>query len=249
MQPGIIPHAMGHPDEHFSVAYTLPRLRGLFLRELTLAGIEIGLDGRLPGDVSSEACERLAVEVEERCRALADQPQEARGERSPALRCWFLARAFLVACTYESAWVVAGVEEDLLAMDNDTGEFYWRLRPRQAKLEDAIHALEIDPFLQKVPSWESLFVNLKALLASLQSLPLPPGSPRRAVPRLQDKIFTECRDQIAYLLGKTRLPTKDLAPVFYAGFDKDPDGVSDLFRGRLREARKKFRSPEVEGSS
>jgi hypothetical protein len=37
--------------------------------------------------------------------------------------------------------------------------------------------------------------------------------------------------------------------VFYAGFDKDPDGVSDLFRGRLREARKKFRSPEVEGSS
>jgi len=94
-QSDIIPDAMPRHDEHFSVAFTLPRLRDLFLRELKGAGIAHGLDICLPSDASPEAYERLAIEVEKRFRdvhepsssELAAQPPVESAERSssPAL--------------------------------------------------------------------------------------------------------------------------------------------------------------------
>ena len=295
-QSDIIPDAMSRHDEHFSVAFTLPRLRDLLLRELKGAGIAHGLDICPPSDVSPEAYERLAIEVEERFRdvhvpssralaaqppeesaersssraraaqppeesaegssspalaaqpseesaegssspALAAQPPEESAERSQAARCFFLATAFLEACEYEKKCAVVGAEEYLVAMRHEDNEVFQRARVCREGLQSAIHALESAPFPRK--EWEPWIALLKEYLVLFQAIALPPDPHVYAAPLTRKKLFEECRDRIAFCLDNTGLPPEDLAPVFYADFEKDRDRLLVLFRGRRYEARKK----------
>jgi hypothetical protein len=321
---------MSRHDEHFSVAFTLPRLRDLLLRELKGAGIAHGLDICPPSDVSPEAYERLAIEVEERFRdvhvpssralaaqppeesaersssralaaqppeesaegssspalaaqpseesaegssspalaaqppgesaegssspalaaqpseesaegssspALAAQPPEESAERSQAARCFFLATAFLEACEYEKKCAVVGAEEYLVAMRHEDNEVFQRARVCREGLQSAIHALESAPFPRK--DWEPWIADLREYLVLFQAIALPPDPHVYAAPLTRKKLFEECRDRIAFCLDNTGLPPEDLAPVFYADFEKDRDRLLVLFRGRRYEARKK----------
>jgi hypothetical protein len=240
---------MAPPDEHFSVAYTLPRLRDLFLRELRLAGIESGLDGRLPVDVSPEPYERLAVEVRERFRAdvrepagpgLADQPEKSPAEPPQAVRLFHLAKAFLLACAYARNGAVAESIDDLVYVENETRESHRRVRECRRKLQAAIHGFEIAPFPRK--EWEPSIAELRESFAALQSFPLPPESAAYPAPKAQEKVFQLCRDEIARFLSETKLPVKDLAPVYYDDFAENPDSVCARFRKRCQEAREQYSS-------
>jgi hypothetical protein len=240
---------MAPPDEHFSVAYTLPRLRDLFLRELRLAGIESGLDDRLPVDVSPEPYERLAVEVRERFRAdvreaaspaLADQPEKGPAERPQAARLFYLAKAFLLACAYAKNCAVAESIDDLVHVENEIRESYRRAREYRQKVQAAIHGLETAPFPRK--DWGPLIAELRECAAAFQSVALPPDLAAYPSPKAQEKIFQLCRDEIARFLGETKLLDKYLAPVYYDDFAKNPDSVCTRFRKRRQEAREQYSS-------
>ncbi len=245
MQSDIIPDAMPLHDENFSVAFTLPRLRDLFFLELKGAGIASGLDTCPPSDVSPEAYERLATEVEERFRtdvpepsspALAG-PSRKRVARSPAIRCFFLAKAFLEACEYERHCAFVESFEDLVALQNEGNEVFKRFRLRRERLQSAIQALEIAPFPRK--DWEPIIASWKEFHAALLSFPLPPESPVYIAPMTREKVFEECRNRVAALLDKTGLPPADIGPVFYGDYDQDPDHAWGRFKHWCCEARKK----------
>jgi hypothetical protein len=237
------PNAMGRPEEHFSVEYTLPRLRDLFLRELKLAGIESGLDECLPCDVSPEPYELLAVAVRERfcvevrepaSPASGDQPEKCPGHQSQAVRLFYLARAFLRACAYAKNCAVAASIDDLVHVENEIRESYRRAREYRLKVQGAIHGLETVPFPRK--DWGPLIAELRECAAAFESVSLPPDLAAYPTAKAQEKIFQLCRDEIARLLGETKLPDKDLAPVYYDDFAKNPDSVCARFRKRRQAA-------------
>jgi hypothetical protein len=248
VQPGIIPRAVGPPEEHFSVAYTLPRLRGLFLRELRLAGIESGLHDRLPVDVSPEPYERLAVEVRERFRAdvrepsspALAKPEKGPAERPQAVRLFYLAKAFLLACAYAKNCAVAESIDDLVHVENEIRESCRRAREYRQKVQAAIHGLETAPFPRK--DWGPLIAELRECAAAFQLVSLPPDLAAYPTPKAQEKIFQLCRDGIARFLDETNLPDRDLAPVYYDDFAMNPDSVCVRFRKRRQKAREQYSS-------
>jgi len=148
-----------------------------------------------------------------------------------------LAMAFLEACEYEKKCAVVGAEEYLAAMRHEDNEVFQRARVSREGLQSAIDALEIAPFPRK--DWEPWIAGLKECLVLFQAIALPPDPHVYAAPLTRENLFEECRDRIASCLDKTGLPDKDLAPLFYANFETDRDRLLVLFRGRLREARKK----------
>lgn len=240
-ESGIIPHAMAPPDK-FSVEHALPRLRDLFLRELKWAGIESDLDDCLPNDVSPEPYERLAVEVRERFRAdvrepsspALAKPEKGPAERPQAVRLFYLAKAFLLACAYAKNCAVAESIDDLVHVENEIRESCRRAREYRQKVQAAIHGLETAPFPRK--DWEPLIANLRECSASFQAVSLPPDLAAHPAPKAQKKIFQLCRDEIARFLSETKLPDTDLASVYYDDFAENPDSVCTRFRKRRQEA-------------
>lgn len=239
-------------QENFSVAFTLPRLGDLLLRELERAGSGINLAQCAPSEMSLRDLEMLAIlvvgsyggEVNKPASLAPPDPpkrKRTRARRSrpkppPAARCFFLAKAVMKACAFEKECAANKLADEAVALLTEHNEHHHRRLMRLEELRARLHAFE--SALSPDERWTPVIASLKERLdRGIQSSPRP----LEVIPaddlKTHEEPFDECRDTIAYLLGETGLPRKDLAAVFYADFESKPDDATARFNERVYLAR------------
>jgi hypothetical protein len=245
--------AMGHP----TVAFVVPRLGALLVRELKLAGLATDLDDREPrGTISPEDYERLAVRVDKRygadVPALSSleppgRPKKKRRRRSPyakglpTARCVFLARALMEVCAFERERAWCKCVELGVALYIELNESYRRRREHLTAAQAKLDPLGSTPF--DSAEGNEQVADLKAKVAALlQGTPLPDESVVAPPIKTQEEVSMEYWDRVSSLLGETGLLQNDLAPILYGDFDGNPKRVKTrlgqkVFRARKRRVR------------
>jgi hypothetical protein len=250
-QSGTIPTAMGDP----AVAFTVPRLGALLVRELERAGREVDLDDREPSSIPTEDYERLAIRVEERygadvpdpCRLEPlGQPKTKRRRRRryvkapQTARCVFLARALTQVCALERVRAAYQCAEDVMPLYPELHGIYKRRRVCLMAALTRLDALGNTPSHSKMVN--DVVASKKAFCADLlRATPLPDESVPTLPTETQAEVSKECWDRVARLLAETGLTQDDLAPILYGDFDGNPKRVKNrlgqkVFRARKRRA-------------
>jgi hypothetical protein len=247
--------AMGH----LAVAFVVPRLGALLVRELRLAGLATDLDDREPrGKISPEDYERLAVRVEQRygadVPALSSleppgQPKKKKKRRRrspyaqglPTARCVFLARALMEVCAFERDRAAYECVEFVVPLYIELNESYRRRREHLTAAQARLDPLGSTPFDSKEGNEQ--VASLKATIAArLQATPLPDESVVAPPIKTQKEVSMEYWDRVSSLLGETGLHQDDLAPILYVDFDSNPSQVKNrlgqkVFRAGKRRVR------------
>jgi hypothetical protein len=245
--------AMGH----LAVAFTVPRLGALLVRELKLAGLATDLDDRESGEeISPEDYERLAVRVEQRYGAdvpalsslepPGQQKKKRRSERPyakglPTARCVFLARALMEVCAFERDRAAYECVEFVVPLRIELNESYRQRREHLTAAQARLDPFGSTPFDSKEGNEQ--VASLKATVAALlQVTPLPDESVVAPPIKTQEEVSIEYWDRVVRLLGETGLHRNCLAPVLYIDADdRLPQATNrfgqDLLRAWNRRAR------------
>ncbi len=236
---------------HLSVAFTVPRLGKLLLRELRLARHEIDPADQEPREISPESYERLAIREVERYGA--DVPEPAifvspgrrkrrrrlqRAKVSQTVRCVYLARALKEVCALERVRAACQAAVEVAAVCRDLNDYYKRRRVRLTAGQNRLDALGSTPFRDKAAN-QSL-VDLKAFFAALlQSAPLPVESVVTLPIKEPAQFSQESWAKISHLLREAGLTQAEAASLLYDDFDSKTKSAKNRFGQKAFRARKR----------
>ncbi|MGA9653867.1 MAG: hypothetical protein WBP56_10075 [Polyangia bacterium] len=246
---------MGLSEENFSVAFTLPRLGDLLLRELERAGSGINLDQCVPSEMSVRDLESFAILVagsyggevnkpadppkrkRTKARRKRTRARRSRPNPSPAARCFFLAKAVMKACAFERERAANEIADEAAALPTEYNEHHHRRLMRLKELRDKLHDFESTLSPDDKISTQDTGRLKERLDRDIQSSPRPLVVIPADDLKTHEEHFDECRDTIAYLLSETGLRNNVLANVFYADFKSNPKDATHRFSERVLLAR------------
>jgi hypothetical protein len=243
----------GRPEEHFSVAFTIPRLGKLLLEHVRLVDIEIDLDDRVPEEIAPRDYERMALQVIEQCGPGVFEPpnyerpvprQGDPDKAPPAVRCFYLAKALFEACSYEREGALYGILVEAAALVKEGDDYGKRFCERLASLKTVLATVVTGPRPNR--NLELFVAGLERALAGNQSVPeSSEAAPWYAVVDSEEEAFADRRDTIARLLAETKINHGVLAEVFYDDFAANPSRVEGRFNRRVLEAWKRVRKEQA----